>query len=198
MPTLIPVAQAGDDITEAHDQGRVADERADQGRLDQGDEALLHPEHTDQEVGRVAEGGIEQAAHFAAEAVGEDLGRRADERGERDHGAHREEELEPGRRAQGGGEQRGGDEQQERAHDAILAREGHARHAPRITHRAGRPGVAWCSIPVSIPQRGGPSLIVTARANEGTGTGQPARELPPDRPPHRPGTGYLCHPLSVG
>ena len=86
---LRPVAQPADDERDPEHEHAVREDRADERRLDDVDEALAEREERDEELGQVAERGLDDARAARAEPGAELLGRGADEpgeRGERDRG----------------------------------------------------------------------------------------------------------------
>ena len=75
------------------DQQEVADDAARQRRLDHVVEPLEQREQGDDQLGGVAEGGVQKAPDARPEPVRERLGRLADQPGQRDDGQRRQAEL---------------------------------------------------------------------------------------------------------
>jgi hypothetical protein len=77
---------------EAEDQEQVADDRSGQRRLDQIDQAFAQREDADDQLGRIAERGVQQAADAAAEPLRERFGGSADAGRERQQREQRRRE----------------------------------------------------------------------------------------------------------
>ena len=83
------VAPAAGDEGEAEDEEGVREDRADQRGLDDGDEPGLEREDADEELGEVADRGLDDAGRGGAEVVAELVGRLADEVGDAGEGERR-------------------------------------------------------------------------------------------------------------
>ena len=89
---LLPVLQATGDEREAQDEQAVAQDRADEGRLDQDDQALAQGEQRDEQLRQVAQRRLEDAGRPWPEAPAELLGALAHERRQHGQGDRRDDE----------------------------------------------------------------------------------------------------------
>ena len=80
---LHPVLQPADDERDPEHEHAVREDRADERRLDDVDEAAVEREERDEELGQVPESGLNDARPAGAQSGAELLGRGPDEAGER-------------------------------------------------------------------------------------------------------------------
>ena len=91
------VAQAAGEERRAEHQQQVADDRADQRGLDDVEHAGAQRDEGDDQLGGIAEGGVEQAADALADPGRELLGRQAEQARQRDDGDAGQDEDQQGR-----------------------------------------------------------------------------------------------------
>ena len=107
----------------AHDEQDVAEDRADQRRLDDLLQPLLEGEEGDDQLGRVAERDVEEAADAGTRAGRELVGRLAHERGGRDDAERRGREDDRGLGARELEDDRDRDERDEQVRPPVAAEE---------------------------------------------------------------------------
>ena len=90
LPVELPPAAEGE--REAEDEEEVADDATGQRAAHDLRQPVVDGEERDDQLGRVAEGRVEEAADSRARVVGRVLGRLADQPGERDERERREHE----------------------------------------------------------------------------------------------------------
>ena len=115
--------QAADEHRGAHDEQDVAEDRADQRRLDDLLQALVEREEGDDQLGRVAERDVQEAADARARARRELLGRAAHQRRGRDHAERRGDEDQRRRRVRELEHDRDRDERDEQVRPARPAQQ---------------------------------------------------------------------------
>ena len=92
--TPVDLAAAAEEQREAEHEQQVADHRAGQRAADDLGQSLVDRDQRDDQLGRVAEGGVQEAADARAGVLGRVLGRLADQPGQRDQRERGEGELE--------------------------------------------------------------------------------------------------------